>query len=136
MTHSAFHLTLCGLTHVLLMLYLLGEPPPSKDLIMVSELIVSLSDHLKVQYMITVSKVFLARISSKYVPLRRIVVRKWVLVIGNAYVGGGVYQCGRDSPSRERLLVIQVNLSPTNGRNEKIKHCIRIKIYTPIILRF
>ena len=53
--------------------------------------------------MVLVSKVFLKRVSGKACPVKKNggteKGRKWVLVVGNASAGGGVYQCGwRDSP--------------------------------------
>jgi len=48
--------------------------------------------------MVLVSKVFLARISGKRIPLRKTTVqkraKKRILVVGNASAGRGVYQCG------------------------------------------
>ena len=55
----------------------------------------------------------------------------------NASARGGVHQCGgRGSPLRGRLLEIQVSLSPTLGKNEKVEHHIRTKTHKPIVLRF
>jgi len=44
--------------------------------------------------MVLVSKVFLARVPSKHVPLRRTSVQKRSTRGWDASVGGGVYQCG------------------------------------------
>jgi len=61
-----------------------------------------------------------------------------VLKFENVFARGGMYQCGGGTLThlRERLLDIQVSLSPTLGKNEKVEQHIKKKTRKPNVLRF
>jgi len=85
-----------------------------------------------------VLKIFLTKVPSKCVPLRRTTVQK------NSTCGWECFRWRENIPMWLKGLTLEeeiirnpsVSLSLTLARNEKVEHCIRIKTHKLIVLRF